>query len=286
MDARKRDRMATIVFWGIGLVTLGILAFIIIEIFGRGLITALSPSFFSGKPEAKQVGGGIGPMIVSSLYLAALSMLIALPVSIGAAIHMAEYAREGRFNNFIRFCLDSLATLPSIVFGIFGLTLFVITFRWSYCLLAGAFTLALLNLPILLRGAEESIKLVPQTYREASMSLGASRWTTIKRVVLPSAMPGIITGTVLPVGRIMGESAVVIFTTGLFIRTIPLSPFDPAAPLAGYIWYAQTEATVLDYRKIVNGGAAILLILVFLINFAARRFARFYAKRKQLEVKF
>jgi phosphate transport system permease protein len=281
----RSDRIATIIFWGIGLITLGILAFIILEIFGRGLITAVSPSFFAGQPETSQAGGGIGPMIMSSLYLAALTMLIALPVSIAAAIYMAEYAKAGKFNNFIRFCLDSLATLPSIVFGIFGLTLFVITFKWSYCLLAGAVTLALLNLPILLRGAEESIKLVPNTYREASMSLGATRWVTVKQVVLPSAMPGIITNTVLPIGRIMGEAAAVIYTTGLFIRTIPVSPFDPAAPLAGYIWYAQTEATVPDYRKIVNGGAAVLLILVFLINFAARRFAKYYAKRKKLEVK-
>jgi phosphate transport system permease protein len=273
------------IFWGIGLLSLGILAFIILEIFGRGLISAVSPSFFAGQPETSQAGGGVGPMIVSSLYLAALSILISLPISIGAAIYMAEYAREGRFNNFIRFCLDSLGTLPSIVFGIFGMTLFVISFKWSYCLLAGAVTLALLNLPILLRASEESIRLVPRTYREASMSLGADRWTTIKKVVLPSAMPGIITGTVLPIGRIMGESAAIIYTTGLFIRTIPLSPFDPAAPLAGYIWYAQTEATVPDYRKIVNGGAAILLILVFLINFGARRFARYYARKKQLEVR-
>jgi phosphate transport system permease protein len=286
LEPARSDRIATIIFWIIGLITLGILAFIILEIFGRGLITAVSPSFFAGQPETSQAGGGVGPMVVSSLYLAALSMLISLPLSVGAAIYMAEFAREGKFTNFIRFCLDSLATLPSIVFGIFGLTLFVITFKWSYCLLAGAFTLAILNLPILLRGAEESIKLVPDTYREASMSLGANRWTTIKKVVLPSAMPGIITNTVLPVGRIMGEAAAVIYTTGLFIRTIPLSPFDPGAPLAAYIWYAQTEATVPDYRKIVNGGAAVLLILVFLINFSARRLAKLYAKRKQLEVKF
>lgn len=282
MDARKSDRIATAAFWAIGLVTLGILAFIIIEIFARGLLTAISPSFFAGRPEATAGGGGIGPMIVSSLYLAALTMLISMPLSIGAAVYMAEFSHEGKFNNFIRFCLDSLATLPSIVFGIFGMTLFVITFKWSYSLLAGAFTLALLNLPILLRGTEEALKQVPLTYREASMSLGASRLTTVRKIVLPTAMPGVITATILPVGRIMGEAAAVIYTTGLFIRTIPISPFDPAAPLAGYIWYAQTEATVPDYRRLVNGGAAMLLILVLLINFGARRFAKYYSKRKQL----
>jgi phosphate transport system permease protein len=142
--------------------------------------------------------------------------------------------------------------------------------------------MALLNLPVLLRSTEEALRLVPVTYREASMSLGASRWTTVRKVVMPTAMPGIITGTILPLGRIMGESAVVIFTVGVFVRSIPLSPFDPAAPLAGYIWYVQSEAIVPDYRTIVNGGAAVLLILLFLINFGARRLSAYYSKRKSL----
>jgi len=282
MKAKRADRIATGIFWALGLMTVGILAFIIIEILARGLLTAINPKFFLGKPEAIKAGGGIMPMIVSSLYLAALTIIISLPIAIGAAIYMAEYARKGKVNNFIRFCLDSLATLPSIVFGLFGLALFVTYFRWSYCLLAGAFTLAILNLPILLRSTEEAIKLVPDSYREASMCLGASRWTTIRQVVIPSALPGIITATILPIGRIMGESAAIIYTTGLFIRSIPASPFNTAAPLAGYIWYAQSEALVPDYRQIVNGGAALLLIIVFAIYFLARWAGRRYQKKKLL----
>jgi phosphate transport system permease protein len=282
MNARRADRIATWVFWALGVVTIGLLAFIIIEILARGLLTAINPRFFLGKPEAIKAGGGILPMIVSSVYLAALTIVISLPIAVGAAVYMAEYARKGRLNNFIRFCLDSLATLPSIVFGLFGLALFVVYFRWSYCLLAGAFTLAILNLPILLRSTEEAIKLVPDSYREASMSLGASRWTTIRQVVIPSALPGIITATILPIGRIMGESAAIIYTTGLFIRNIPTSPFDTAAPLAGYIWYAQSEALVPDYRQIVNGGAALLLIIVFVIYFLARWAGKRYQQKKLL----
>ncbi len=280
MKGSRADRVASGFFWAVGLITIGILAFIIIEILARGLLTAINPKFFLGKPEAMKAGGGILPMIVSSLYLAALTIVIALPIAIGAAIYMAEYAKRGRLNNFIRFCLDSLATLPSIVFGLFGLALFVIYFRWSYCLLAGAFTLAILSLPILLRSTEEAIKLVPDTYREASMSLGASRWTTIRQVVIPSALPGILTATILPIGRIMGESAAIVYTTGLFIRNIPTSPFSTAAPLAGYIWYAQSEALVPDYRQIVNGGAALLLIIVFAIYFLARWAGNRYQKKK------
>jgi phosphate transport system permease protein len=282
MNAKRADKIATWAFWALGAITVGLLAFIIIEILARGLLTAINPKFFLGKPEAIKAGGGILPMIVSSVYLAALTIVISLPISVGAAIYMAEYARKGRLNNFIRFCLDSLSTLPSIVFGLFGLALFVVYFRWSYCLLAGAFTLAILNLPILLRSTEEAIKLVPDAYREASMSLGASRWTTIRQVIIPSALPGIITATILPIGRIMGESAAIIYTTGLFIRNIPTSPFDTAAPLAGYIWYAQSEALVPDYRQIVNGGAALLLIIVVVIYFLARWAGKRYQRKRLL----
>ena len=279
MRSKKYDKIATVVFWAIGTISVLILAFIILEILGRGLTTALNPKFFLGKPEAIKPGGGIFPMIYSSLYLVVLTLIISVPLSIGAAIYMSEYARKGKATTAIRFSLDSLATLPSIAFGLFGMTVFVIYFKWSYCLLAGAFTLAILNLPILLRGTEESIRLVPNTYREASMSLGASKWTTIRQVVLPSAMPGIITATILPIGRIMGESAAIIYTTGLFIRNIPTNPFSTAAPLAGYIWYAQTEG-LADYRRIVDGSAALLLILVLIIYFAARYVGSKYQKKR------
>jgi phosphate transport system permease protein len=279
MDGRRSDRIAAGVFWVLGMATVAILLFIIVEVMARGLLTALNPKFFLGKPEAMKAGGGILPMIVSTLYLVVLTIIISLPISIGAAIYMSEFAKRGRVSGFIRFCLDSLSTLPSIVFGLFGMTLFVIYFRWGACLLAGACTLAILNLPILLRGTEEAIKLVPNTYREASMSLGASKWTTIRKVVLPTAMPGIMTATILPIGRIMGESAAIIYTTGLFVRNIPLNPLDTAAPLAGYIWYAQSEALVNDYRRIVDGGAALLLIMVLAMYFLARYLGKRYQRQ-------
>jgi len=280
MSARKADRIATFVFTLLGFISIGILLFIILEVLGRGLLTAINPKFFLGKPEAMNPGGGILPMIVSSLYLAVLTLIVALPISVGAAIYMAEFARKGRLVSSIRFSLDSLATLPSIVFGLFGMTLFVVYFRWGMALMAGAFTLALLNLPILLRSTEEAIKLVPQTYREASMSLGASRWTTIRQIVIPSAMPGIITATILPIGRIMGESAAIVLTVGTFIRNIPVNPFSMGAPLAGYIWFAQSEGLTPDYRKIVNGGAAFLLLLVLVVYFLARYAGRKYQEKK------
>lgn len=280
MNERVSDRIATVVFWAIGMAVLAILLFIILEIFGRGLSTALNPHFFFGKPEAVKNGGGVFPMIWSTMYLVSLTIIISLPLALGAAIYMSEYAKKGKVSSFIRFSLDSLATLPSIVFGLFGLTIFVVYFGWSYCLLAGACTLAILNLPILLRGIEESLRLVPDAYREGSMSLGASKWTTIRKVVVPTALPGVLTATILPIGRIVGESAAIIYTVGLFVRTIPLSPFSTAAPLAGYIWYAQSEASVADYRKIVDGGAALLLLMVLVIYFLARFAAKRYQNRQ------
>lgn len=279
MSPRTADRIATLIFWALGVIGTGILVFIIAQIFARGLLTALDPSFLFGKPEAMSEGGGVLPMIVSTIYITILTLLIALPVSVGAAIYLAEYAREGRLTGAIRFSVDSLASLPSIVFGLFGMTLFVITLGWGYSLMAGAFTLALLNLPTLLRSAEESIKAVPVTFREASIGLGASRWTTTRQVVLPVATPGIVTGIMLSVGRIMGESAAIIYTAGLFIRNVSLNPMRTGAPLASYIWYAQTEALIPDYRRVVDGGAALLLLLVLLVNFGARRLGRYYQSR-------
>lgn len=282
MSKRAVDRTATVVFWAVGLISMGILLFILTETFARGLLTALNPRFFLGKPQAMQEGGGIFPMIVSSVYLTIWTLIIALPISLGAAIYLAEFAKKGsRLTGTVRFCADSLASLPSIVFGLFGMVLFTMYLGWGTCLMAGACTLALLNLPVLMRSAEEAMLSVPPTYREASLSLGASRWYTIRQVVLPSSMPGILAGTVLTIGRIMGESASLIYVMLLFMRKAPsLNPFSNAAPLASNIWYTQSEALIPDYRRVVNGSAAFLLLMVLIINFSARALGNYYLKRK------
>ncbi|MDY6796534.1 MAG: phosphate ABC transporter permease PstA [Actinomycetota bacterium] len=274
------DRIATVVIWGLALFGLGILAFIIGTILVRGLTTALTPGFVFGKPEAIREGGGIWPMIVSSFYLALLTIAIAIPLGVGAAIYMAEFAREGWVTRVVRFGADSLSTVPSVVFGIFGMVLFVIYFGLGYSLLAGALTLALLNLPMVMRTTEEALKAVPCSYREASMGLGATRWETVKKVLLPSAMPGITTGAVLTIGRIVGESAAVIYTVGIFIRKVPTSPLSPAAPMAANIWHTYTEgALVSDWMRVANGEAAFLLLVVLVLNLLARLAANRFQKR-------
>ncbi|MEW6553908.1 MAG: phosphate ABC transporter permease PstA [Actinomycetota bacterium] len=278
--ARIYDRVATTVVWTLALAGLGILAFIIFVILYRGIATALTPGFIFGKPEAMKEGGGIWPMVVSSFYLALLTIAVVVPLGIGAAVYMTEFAREGRITGIVRFGADSLATVPSVVFGIFGMVLFVIYFGLGYSLLAGALTLALLNMPTVMRTTEEAIMAVPYSYREAAMGLGASRWETVKKIVLPSAMPGITTGVVLTMGRIVGESAAVIYTVGLFVRKVPVSPLQPAAPMAANIWHMYTEgALVSDWMRVANGEAAFLLLVVLVLNLGARLIARMYQKR-------
>jgi phosphate transport system permease protein len=278
--AKKFDRIATFVVWLFSFVGLGVLFLIIGIVFARGLLTALSPGFVFGKPQAINAGGGIGPMVVSSFYLALLAIAVVLPLGVGAAIYMVEFAREGRIIRLVRFAADTLSTVPSVVFGIFGMVLFVIYFGLGYSLLAGALTLALLNLPTVMRISEESLRAVPYSYREASIGLGATRWYTVRKAVLPSALPGITTGAVLTIGRIVGESAAIIYTVGIFVRKIPLSPLQPAAPMAANIWHMYTEgALVPDWMRVANGEAAFLLLVVLALNLLARYATRLYRKR-------
>ncbi len=278
--AALADRAFTALTWAVAVVGLGILAFILATIFARGLGIALDPRFLFGKPQALREGGGIWPMVVSTFYLAVLTVVLVVPVGVGAAIYMSEFAREGRVTRMVRFGADSLSAVPSVVFGIFGMVLFVIYFGLGYSLLAGALTLTLLNLPTVMRTSEEALKAVPASYREASLALGATRWETVKRVVMPSAAPGITTGAVLAIGRIVGESAAVIYTVGIFVRKVPISPLQPAAPMAAHIWHTYTEgALVSDWMRVANGEAAFLLLLVLALNLGARLLARLLAKK-------
>lgn len=226
-------------------------------------------------------------MIVSSFYLAGLTIVLVLPTGIGAAIYMAEYAREGRLARTVRFGADSLSTVPSIVFGIFGMVLFVTYFGFGYSLIAGAMTLTLLNLPTVMRTTEEAIRAVPDSYREASMGLGASRWYTIRKVILPSAVPGITTGAVLTVGRVIGESAAVVYTVGLVCRSVPWSPFQTAAPMAANIYHLYSEGQIIpDWMRIASGEAAFLLLAVLALTLVARFVSYIYKRRTSIPDRF
>lgn len=265
------DRLATVAIWAFSLLALSVVFLILGLILWKGLGTALSPSFLFGRPQAMREGGGIWPMVISSFYLAALTLLMVIPLGVGAAIYMAEFAEEGRIARLIRFGADSLSAVPSVVFGIFGMVVFVIYLGLGYSLLAGALTLTLLNLPTVMRSTEEALRGVSGTYREAALALGCTRWEMVRKAVIPVAMPGITTGAILAMGRIVGESAAVIYTVGLFVRDVPWSPFRPAAPMAANIWHLYTEgALVPDWLRVASGEAAFLLLTVLILNLLSR----------------
>lgn len=265
--ARVLDRVATALLWAAGLLILVVLTAFLVRILGQGL-PVIDWTFLTTKPSTMSAGGGIGPELFNTFYITALSLLFSLPVGVGAGIYMAEYAKPGRFTDLIRLSTESLASVPSIVLGLFGMILFVNIMGWGFTILGGALTLALLNLPVLVRVTEESIRAVPQAYREGSLALGATRWQTIAKAVLPSALPGILTGITLVAGRAIGETAVLIYTAGVTVsRRFPeFDLFAAGETLAVRIWYVKSEGLVPDADRIASGTAALLVLVVLAFN--------------------
>ncbi len=256
----------------------------IIFIILRAGLPALSWSFLTSASSITDPGGGIGPQIFVSIYVLVLSLLIATPVGVGAAIYLAEYARPGPATNAIRFSTEALASVPSVVFGVFGAIIFLTTMSLGFSVLSGSLTLALLNLPLMVRIAEDAIRSVPVAYREASLALGASRWETIRKAVLPSALPGIITALVLTGGRILGETAPLILTTGTTISPnarYSLNPLQTGETLAVHIWVLKIVGVpgLKDAQLVADGSAAVLLLIVLLINLAMAFFTTRLTRR-------
>lgn len=265
--ARMADRIATAVLWAAGLLILVILAAFLIHILGKGL-PVLSLKFLTTKPRATTAGGGVGPELFNTFYITGLSLLFSLPVGLGAGIYMSEYAKPGRFANLVRLSVEALASVPSIVLGLFGMIVFVNTMGWGFTILGGALALALLNLPVLVRVTEEAVRAVPQSYREGSLALGATRWQTTARAVVPTALPGILTGVTLVAGRAIGETAILIYTAGVTASRFFPDPNLWAAgeTLAVRIWYIKSEGLVPDADAIASGSSALLLLVVLAFN--------------------
>jgi phosphate transport system permease protein len=270
---RFTDRVATATLWAAAISVVVILALFIGYIFYLGA-GAISWQFLTSPPSEVTAGGGIGPEIYNSFYILALTLAFTAPIAISAGIYLQEYARPGPFRSIVQFSAESLATVPSIVMGLFGLLLFVYLFGWRFSALGGALTLTILNLPALMRVTQEALASVPDSLREASMSLGATRWTTIVRTVLPSAIGPLTTGIVLIAGRIFGETAALIYTAGVSVAAgrgaYDLNPFRTAETLAVHVWYTHAESVVPDAARVGNGSALVLLVMVLLFNVAAR----------------
>ncbi|MHC1683267.1 MAG: phosphate ABC transporter permease PstA [Clostridiaceae bacterium] len=281
MKAKTIDKVATTIFYIIAALVVALLIFLLGRVIIRG-IGMLSPGFLFGGLFGTSSEGSIGLQLFNSFYLLILSLVITIPIGVGAGIYLAEYAKEGRLLKFIRLCIETMASLPSIVVGLFGLLVFVTMTRWGYTIIAGAFVIAILNLPSLTRVTENAIKDASRKVKEASLGLGATKWQTIVRVTLPSAMPQILTGVILAAGRIFGEAAALIYTAGMsapqvkfdnfsFVEKVsPFSLFRPAETLAVHIWKLNSEGLAVNAAEIANGASAVLIIMVLLFNVLAR----------------
>jgi phosphate transport system permease protein len=243
------------------LLSLAIVAFILLFVLERGL-PRLSWEFLFSKPKSMGRSGGIFPAIVGTLLLSLMAIVVALPLGIGTAVYLAEYTRESPLTKAIRFGTDCLAGIPSIIFGLFGYVFFVTTLKMGWSLIAGALTLAMMVLPTIIRTSEEAIRSVPRSWREVSLSLGATRWETVSKVVLPNALSGIITGVMLSFGRSIGETAAVIFTAGSSFR-LPRGAFDSVRTLAVHFYLLAREGISTD---MAYGTAAVLVISVLAVN--------------------
>jgi phosphate transport system permease protein len=262
MKAHKISQRVAVAALGCAtLLILAVVAFILGFVLEKGL-PQLSLEFLFSNPRNMGKEGGIFPAIVGTLLLSLMAIVIALPLGVGTAIYLSEYTRETRLTKAIRFGTDCLAGIPSIIFGLFGYIFFVTTLRMGWSLIAGALTLAIMVLPTLIRTAEEAIRSVPQSWREVSLSLGATRWETVRKVVLPAALPGIITGIMLSFGRSIGETAAVIFTAGSSLR-MPKGAFDSVRTMAVHFYILAREGISTEKAY---GTAAVLVIAVLAVN--------------------
>ncbi|UYO07065.1 phosphate ABC transporter permease PstA [Paenibacillus sp. PSB04] len=265
------DRLATYGFYGLGILVLLLIFWLLLTILGKGL-PGLSLEFLMKLPEDMDPGGGIGPVLFNSFYILVLSLLISVPIGVGAGIYMAEYAPPNKFTEVLRICVESLSSVPSIVFGMLGLAIFAEYFQIGLTILGGAVSLAFLNLPMLARVTEEAVRAVQNDIKNASYALGMTKFQCIRTVVIPMAMQGIVTGICLVAGRAFGESAVILLNAGLSTsgEMWDFNLFSPGETLAVHLWYVQSEAIVEDARQIADKSAAVLVIVVLLMNLLFR----------------
>jgi len=233
--------------------------------------SAISWTFLTQPPMDSMTKGGILPCIVGTIGLSLGAILFAFPIGVASAIYLNEYARPGRFLRIIRLGINNLAGVPSVVFGLFGLAFFVIYLEFGVSLLSGALTLGAMTLPVIIGSAEEALKAVPDTYREASLGLGATKLQTIFRVVLPAALPGILTGGILGISRAAGETAPIMFTAAVFFSPrLPSSVFDEIMALPYHIYVLATAGTEIEAtRPLQYGTALVLIVLVLGLNLIA-----------------
>lgn len=270
---RFSDRLLLILTWVSSFVTVAVLVWILAYIMIKG-ITHINWTFLSSIYKPVKDQHGIFPMIISTIEIILVTVMIATPIGICSAIYLTEYSKPGRLVNSIRFATETLAGIPSIIYGLFGFIFFVTALQFKYSILSGALTLSIMVLPTVIRSTEEALKSVPDPYREGSLALGASKLITVTRVVLPTAIPGILTAVILSIGRIVGETAAVYLTAG-YVPNIPKSIFRSGRTLSVHLYTLAKEGISFDQAY---ATATILIAIVAIINFIARRSAKGLSK--------
>jgi phosphate transport system permease protein len=279
----NRAHAEGIIYWMMRLVTYTIIVMVGYILFDivRGGIGAINWEFLTGMPRKSGAEGGIFPVIVGTVYLVFGALIVALPLGMASAIYLSEYATQGRLTRMIRLAIVTLAGIPSIVFGLFGLGLFVIFLGFKASILSGSLTLACMIMPIIIVSSEESLRAVPQSFREASLALGATKWLTIRKNVLPYAIPGMLTGSILGVGRAAGETAPILLTVAAFyLPKLPHSIFDQVMALPYHLYILSTQLPDPDaIRSMQYGTALVLVSLVLGLNLIAI-FLRIHFRKK------
>lgn len=233
---------------------------IVFFIAARGL-GSINWAFLTQAPRDSMTAGGVAPAIVGTFYLTLGAVLFALPLGVACAIYLTEYSPRGWIVNVLRISINNLAGVPSVVFGLFGLTVFVKYAGFGVSIVSGSLTLGILALPVIISASQEALVAVPQSIREASLALGASQWETIRKVVLPAALPGILTGVILSIGRVAGETAPILFTAAAFyVRGYPSSPFSEVMALPYHIYALMTEGTHPEEQTAIAYGSSLLLL--------------------------
>ncbi len=281
MNKKSSQKLAFGIFRLFGILVVGILFSILGFIVYNG-IQVISWDFLTTFPKEGMTSGGIFPAIMGTLYLILGSLIFAFPLGVMSAVYTHEYAGKGWLVRFIRMMTTNLASIPSIVFGLFGMALFVHKLQFGDSIIAGSLTLGLLTLPLIIRTTEEALKAVPDSYRLGSLALGATKLQTIWKVVLPSAMPNIITGLILAVGRVSGETAPILFTVAAyFLPQLPSSIYDQAMALPYHLYVLATSGTDLEAsRPMAYGTALVLISIVLIMNLSASVLRRRLEKNK------
>ncbi len=282
----KRVRISELLGYSIliifALSSILVLVYFIGTIAAKGL-SSISWTFLTQVPRVGMTEGGIMPAIVGTVYVAMLTLAVSVPLGVGSAIYINEFSSKGLFNRIIRLSIRNIAGVPSIVFGLFGLGLFVAGMKLGQSLLAAAFTLALMTYPVIVTTAEEALKAVPQSFRDGALALGATRWQAVRHQVLPAAIPGMATGAILGLGRAAGETAPILLTgAAYFLPRLPQGVSDQFMALPYHLYILATQHNQISVvRPLAYGTALVLLALVLLLNGAAIAIRLYYRKNKQ-----